>query len=82
MKEQGVRKQQGICSPVRQPERHLNKRLLTVQEASAYLGRSVNAIRELIWAGSLTFVKCDRRVHLDIHDLDVWIDQHKSKFTH
>ena len=59
----------------------LKKRLLTVQETSVYLGRSVTAIRELIWAGTLPMVKCGRRIHCDIFDLDRWIEQHKTTYS-
>lgn len=82
MKEQGVKKQQGIYNPMRQTEQPLKKRLFTVPEASSYLGRSVNAIRELIWAGSLPSVRFGRRVHLDIYDLDIWIQQNKTLHKH
>jgi len=55
----------------------LKKRLLTVEEASLYLGRSLSSVRELIWSGDLPYVKAGRRNHLDIYDLDRWIEQHK-----
>ena len=53
------------------------KRLLTVQEAAEYLGRTVPAIRELQWAGRIPCVKSDRRVFFDIEDLDRFIETHK-----
>ncbi len=55
------------------------KRLLTLAEAAEYLGRSIWAVRELIWKGSLPCVRFDRRVHLDINDLDRWIEQNKHR---
>lgn len=55
------------------------KRLLTVSEAGCYLGRSVLGIRELIWKGQLPSVRCGRRVHLDIHDLNEWVEEHKRR---
>ncbi len=60
----------------------LKKRLLTVEEASFYLGRSLSSVRELIWSGDLQFVKTGRRTHLDIYDLDRWIEQHKVTTTY
>ena len=60
----------------------LKKRLLTVEEASLYLGRSLSSVRELIWSGDLPFVKAGRRTHLDIYDLDKWIEQHKVTNTY
>ena len=59
----------------------LKKRLLTVKETAEYLGRSVASIRELIWAGTLPIVKCGKRIHCDIFDLDNWIEQHKTNYT-
>ncbi|OGW10384.1 MAG: hypothetical protein A2W77_09715 [Nitrospinae bacterium RIFCSPLOWO2_12_39_16] len=60
----------------------LPKRLLSVKETSVYLGRSVSAIRELIWAGKLPCVKIDKRIHLDIYDLEKIISNHKTVFTY
>ena len=60
----------------------LKKRLLTVEEASLYLGRSVSSVRELIWSGDLPFVKAGRRTHLDLFDLDRWIEQRKVTNTY
>jgi excisionase family DNA binding protein len=48
----------------------LEERILTVKEASVYLGRSIPSVRELIWAGSLPIVREGRRIHLDILDLE------------
>ena len=80
-KEQGMTKEQWTINPKNSPKEILKKRLLTVQETSIYLGRSVPSIRELIWKGELPFVRVGRRVHLDVFDLDRWIDQHKIKYT-
>ena len=55
------------------------KRLYTIKEAGIYLGRSVNSVRELIWDGKLPFVRVGRRVHLDIRDLDEFIEKHKVR---
>jgi excisionase family DNA binding protein len=64
------------------PEREIKPRLLTLKEASAYLGRSVPSIRELVWAGSLPIVRVGRRIHLDTLDLEKWIEQHKTRYTY
>jgi excisionase family DNA binding protein len=64
---------------VREP---IQPRLLSVMETAVYLGRSVVAIRELIWKGDLPIVKRDRRIHLDKNDLDAWINQHKTRYTY
>ena len=55
------------------------KRLYTVQEAAEYLGRSAWSVRELIWAGKLPSVKVGRRIHLDLYDLDAFIEQNKVR---
>ena len=57
----------------------LKKRLYSVAEAAEYLGRSVWSVRELIWDGKLPCVKVGRRIHLDILDLDQWIERNKVK---
>lgn len=55
------------------------KRLYTIPEAAVYLGRSIWSVRELIWKGDLPSIKVGRRVHLDVKDLDVFIEQHKVR---
>ena len=74
-KEQEVRKTQGICNP----SSLAKKRLYSIQEAAEYLGRSVWSVRELIWGGKLPCVKAGRRIHLDIIDLNQWIEKNKVK---
>ncbi len=60
----------------------ISKRLYSINEASIYLGRSVWALREMLWAGKLPYIKDGRRILLDILDLEKWIDQHKIKYTY
>jgi excisionase family DNA binding protein len=55
----------------------IRKRLLTVEEGAVYLGRTKEAVQHLVAAGKLPTVKSDRRVFLDIKDLDQWIEQSK-----
>lgn len=57
----------------------IRKRLLTVEDAAVYLGRTKEAVQHLIAAGKLPTVKSDRRVFLDIQDLDKWIEQSKCQ---
>ena len=52
----------------------IQKRLLSVEQAAAYLGRTKEAVKHLIAAGKLPIVKTDRRVFLDVRDLDAWIE--------
>ncbi len=60
----------------------IQKRLLTIKEAAVYLGRSVCGVRELIWSGKLPYVRFDRRIHLDIHDLEKFIVENKTAYTY
>ena len=48
----------------------LAKRVYDLKEASLYMGRTVCALREMIWAGELPCVKDGRRMLLDIYDMD------------
>ena len=55
------------------------KRLYSVPEAAIYLGRSAWSVRRLIWSGELPEVRAGRRIHLDIKDMDEFIDKNKVK---
>lgn len=46
------------------------KRLLTEEEAGIYMGRTKWGIRELRYKGLLPFIQLDRRVQIDMKDLD------------
>lgn len=48
----------------------LNPRLLAVEQAAAYIGRTKEAVQCLIANGKLPTVRSDRRVFLDVQDLD------------
>jgi excisionase family DNA binding protein len=63
------------------PVRDIPKRLFSVEEAAVYLGRTMWALREMLWAGKLPYVKDGRRVLVDIHDMDIWIDENKKQFS-
>jgi len=67
---------QGIRNPVRiRP----TKRLFDVKEAAEYLGRTVGALREMLYAGKMPFVRDGRRILIDINDMDSWIDKNKEQ---
>jgi len=55
----------------------MSRRLLTVREAAKYIGRTESAVRELVWNRKLAHIRTDRRVMLDIRDLDRWIDANR-----
>jgi excisionase family DNA binding protein len=54
-------------------------RLLTVNQAAAYIGRTPKALRHMIALDTLPVVREGSRVHLDRADLDRWIDLRKSR---
>lgn len=54
-------------------------RLMTVEQAASYLGRTKEAVQHMIHAGKLPTVRSDRRVFLDRFDLDQWIGDHKNR---
>ena len=55
------------------------KRLYNLQEGAVYLGRSVGAVREMLWAGKMPYIKDGKRILIDIRDMDSWIDKNKIK---
>lgn len=58
------------------------KRLYSVSEAAFYLGRTVDALREMVWAGKLPYFRDGGRMLLDIKDMDEFIDRNKQRFTY
>ena len=83
---------QGIDYPLRQDRisdglieamknKAIIKRLYNVSEAADYLGRSVNAIREMQWAGKLAYIKDGKRILFDVRDMDSWIESHRQTET-
>ena len=59
----------------------LTKRLLSEKEAATYLGRSLWAVREMRYAGKLSFIKDGKRVLFDVLDLNDWIEKSKIQFA-
>ncbi len=55
------------------------KRLYNIQEAAIYLGRTTWAVRGMIAAGKIPYVRDGRRILLDIRDMDVWIERSKAQ---
>jgi excisionase family DNA binding protein len=52
-------------------------RLMSVNEAAAYIGRTPKALRHMIACGTIPAVREGSRVHLDRADLDRWIEMRK-----
>jgi excisionase family DNA binding protein len=54
-------------------------RLLRVDEAAQYIGRTPKALRHLIASGAVPAVREGGRLHLDRGDLDRWIELRKVR---
>ena len=52
-------------------------RLLSIEDAAEYIGRTKVGMNHLIAAGKIPVVRADRRVMLDVRDLDHWIEHNK-----
>ncbi len=61
--------------------RALKKRLYSIKEAAIYLGRTVWAVRGMIWAGKIPCIRDGRRLMIDITDMDIWIEKNKNIYT-
>jgi excisionase family DNA binding protein len=61
------------------PQCRIPKRLYSIKEGAFYLGRSVWAVREMLWAGKMPYVKDGQRILIDIQDMNEWIDRNKIK---
>jgi len=59
------------------PAATIAPRLFDVNQAALYLGRSEQSVQHLILQKALPVVRIGRRVHLDRHDLDQWIETNK-----
>ncbi len=57
----------------------IKPRLLTIEQAATYLGRTKEAVQHMVSSGKLPIVRGDRRIALDIQDLDRWIGSNKQK---
>lgn len=55
------------------------QRLLSVEQAAEYLGRSKASIQHMVASGKVQVVRADRRVFLDIRDLEKWIAESKQE---
>jgi len=62
---------------LQEPSR-LYPRLLTLDQAAVYLGRTREDVQQLSISGKVPTVRADRRVFMDRLDLDQWIDENKT----
>lgn len=72
----GLRRDQRLRNPV-------CKRLYTLKEAAAYLGRSEWGMRDLIWKQEIPVVKSSggRKIFLDVLDLDDFVEKNKAVYS-
>jgi excisionase family DNA binding protein len=68
-----------LAERLTQEPSHLYPRLLTIDQAAIYVGRSREATQHLVAAGKVPTVRADRRVFIDRLDLDRWIEEHKER---
>ena len=61
-----------------QPQRLAARRLITLNEAADVLSLSVASVRRLVWTGRLRFVRLNRRILIDVRDLDRLIAEAKT----
>ncbi len=55
----------------------VEKRLLTIKEASEYLGISVKGIYNMVNRRQIPFIKIGGRLRFDKIDLDNWVEKQK-----
>ncbi len=58
----------------------VQKRLYTIREAATYLGRSVNAVRALIWGRKIPRVMGggEQKIYIDLKDLEEYVTKNKA----
>ena len=53
-------------------------RIMSLESAAEYIGRSPKALRHLVAAGRIKPKRFDRRLQFDRFDLDRWIDSQEG----
>ena len=68
-----IEKTQRIANPI-------GPRLLPLKKAAEYLGLTVWAMRERIWAGEIPVVRFPggRKMFIDIQDIEAFIERNKT----
>ena len=67
-----------VANRLSQEPGRLYPRLLTIDQAALYVGRTREATQHLAASGKIPTVRTDRRVFIDRLDLDRWIEEHKD----
>ena len=60
-------------------QHHIKQRLLTIKEASVFLGRSPYSVRSLIWNGLIPVIQLPggRKQWVDLDDLNAFVEKNK-----
>lgn len=67
-----------LASRLSEEPSRLSPRLMTIEQAAAYIGRTPEAMQHLASSGKIPTVRADRRVFIDRLDLDKWIEENKT----
>ena len=67
-----------VASKLQQQPVSIGPRLLTIDQTATYLSRTKEAVQHLVASGKIPTVRSDRRVFIDVRDLDSWIADNKS----
>jgi excisionase family DNA binding protein len=71
-------RREDLHTPAPEQSRPGGRRLLTLQEAAEFLSVSVASVRRLIAADHLRIVRFNRRLLVDLKDLEIFIQQAKQ----
>ena len=63
----------------RRPNVPINPRLFDYKTAAAYMSLSYWSVREMVLDGVIPHVKFGKKVLIDRHDLDEWIENEKEQ---
>jgi len=53
-------------------------RLMSVEQAAAYIARTPQAVRHLIHQRDIPVIRTGRNVRIDRNDLDIWIENNRG----
>jgi excisionase family DNA binding protein len=72
-----------INRTIRKAQRIFKPRLLPLKQAAEYLGLTVWAMRERIWAGDIPVIRFPggRKMFIDVQDLEDFIKNNKIRIT-
>ena len=67
----------------KKPNTPLGPRLLSLKQAAVFLGLSLWAMRERIWAGEIPVIRFPggRKLYIDVNDLEDFVTKNKTILT-